>query len=90
MNKRSFEGKLTPELQKIVYETGLEVWNKYFRDYQKTEAEVMEKLKRDGVTFYTPTKEQTAVFISRAHEALAKDFIPKWGETWTKFQSYAK
>lgn len=90
MNKASFERKLTPEQQKIVYETGLEVWTSFFKDYQKTEAEMLEKLKAQGVEVIQPSKEQIAVFIKRAHEELAKEFIPKWGETWTKFQSYAE
>jgi tripartite ATP-independent transporter DctP family solute receptor len=90
MNKRSFERKLTPEQQKIVFDSGMEAWNVFFKSYQKTEMEIMEKLKGDGVTFVAPSKEQMAVFISRAHEALGKDYIPKWGETWVKFQNYAK
>ncbi len=90
MNKRSFERKLSPAQQKIVFDTGMEVWNKFFKDYQKTEQEMLEKLKAQGVEVFTPTKEQLAVFIGRAHEALAKDFIPKWGEAWKKFESYAK
>ncbi|MDR1518710.1 MAG: TRAP transporter substrate-binding protein [Planctomycetota bacterium] len=90
MNKRSFERKLTPEQQKIVFDSGMEVWDTFFKNYQKTNEAMMEKLKGDGITFAVPSKEQMAVFISRAHEALAQDFIPKWGETWVKFQSYAK
>jgi TRAP-type C4-dicarboxylate transport system substrate-binding protein len=90
MNKRSFERKLTPEQQKIVFDSGMEAWDTFFKGYQKIEEAMMEKLKGDGVTFVVPSKEQLAVFISRAHEALAQDFIPKWGETWVKFQSYAK
>lgn len=90
MNKRSFEKKLNPEQQKIVFDTGMEVWNSFFSDYQKTEEEMLERLKGHGVEVFTPTPEQMDVFIKRAHEALAKDFIPKWGEAWNKFQSYAK
>ncbi len=90
MNKTAFERKLNPEQRKIVYETGLEVWKSFFNDYQKTEAEMLERLKAQGVEVVQPTQAQIDVFIKRAHEELAKDFIPKWGETWAKFQSYAK
>ena len=90
MNKRNFENRLTPEQQKIVFDTGMEVWSAFFEDYQKTEAEMLERLKAQGVTVHTPTPEQMKVFVSRAHELLAQDFIPQWGETWEKFQSYLK
>ena len=90
MNKQSFEKKLSPEQQKIVFDAAMETWNEQFESTLAIQDKFKADLKAKGVTFYEPTAEQKAVFIKRAHEMLAKDYIPKWGEAWDKFQSYAK
>jgi tripartite ATP-independent transporter DctP family solute receptor len=90
MNKQSFEKKLTPELQKIVYDAAIEAWNEEFDSYQASQDILMDELRAKGITFHEPSAEQKAVFVSRAQEMLAKDYIPKWGEAWEKFQSYVK
>jgi tripartite ATP-independent transporter DctP family solute receptor len=89
INKKSFEKKLTPELQTIVYDAAIEAWNKQFDSYQDSQGALLKLLESKGVTVHTPTPEQKAVFVKRAQEMLAKDYIPKWGAVWDKFQSYA-
>lgn len=90
MNKQSFEKKLTPAQQKIVYDAAIEAWNKQFNAYKDVEASFLKTLQDKGVTVYSLTPEQKAVFVKRAQDMLAADYIPKWGEAWLKFQSYAK
>ncbi len=90
MNKKSFEKKLTPEQQKIVYDAAIEAWNNEFDSYQASQDKLRKELESKGVTFYEPTAAQKAVLVKRAQETLAQDYIPKWGEAWNKFQSYAK
>jgi tripartite ATP-independent transporter DctP family solute receptor len=90
MNKQSFEKKLSAEQQKIVYDSAIEAWNAQFAAYQDVEASFLKILQDKGVTVHTLSAEQKAVFVKRAQDMLAKDYIPKWGEAWTKFQSYAK
>lgn len=90
MNKNVFGSKLSPEQQRIVYDSALESWNMFFKNYQDVDASFRQKLADLGMKIVTPTPEQKAVFIKRAHEMLAKDYIPAWGETWTKFLSLAQ
>lgn len=89
MNKKSF-AKLSPEQQEIVLASALETWETYFAGYTDVDNEFKGKLEKEGVTFVDLTDEQFSVFRNRAVEKLQEEFIPKWGQTWEKFNSLAK
>ena len=89
MNRSSFGKKLSPEQQKIVYDSAMDAWNEHFESYLEIEQSFVKILEDKGVHISVPTKEQKAVFIKRAQEKLAKEYIPKWGEAWDIFQGYA-
>ncbi len=90
MNRTNMERKLTQEQQDIVYESALETWREQFEAQTDVEAQNKALLESKGITFHTLSDAQRSVFINRAHEMLAGDYIPKWGEAWDVFQSYAK
>ncbi len=89
-NKDAF-GKLSEAQQNILIDSASEIMRTYFNASTKVQETYLSKLENElDVQVIRLTPAEKAVFIERAAVELQKDYIPKWGDLWKRFNDLAK
>lgn len=89
-NKAAF-AKISSEQQEILINSAFEVMHKYFDSSAEVQKTYLKRMKDEfKINVIELTPQEAAAFQKRAVELLQKDYIPKWGTLWTKFNNLAK